>query len=63
MHAVGTQQTFECMNEKHSNFKNFLNFVRLRCTACGTLVPRPGSEPASSAVKVQSQPLNHQGIP
>ena len=36
----------------------------LSCSqACGTLVPRPGTEPTSLHCKVDSHPLDHQGSP
>ena len=36
----------------------------LSCSmACGILVPRPGIEPASTALEGSSLPLDHQGSP
>ena len=31
--------------------------------ACGILVPQPGTEPTSSALEVDSYPLDHKGCP
>ena len=37
-------------------------FFWLNCPACRILVPHPGIEPGSLAVKAESSPLDHQGI-